>query len=119
MFDVQTGQEERLTHDPNDQRVARARGHLLTWTDYRWSCEPFGFRYAARDVVIYDIETGVARRVTSSSEPWTNCYAQARWFVYMKAVGYRKYQIFAHDLVADGILDGPDGHVFPGVPFQP
>lgn len=119
MYDTRTGQEERLTYDPNDQRLARARGHLLTWMDFRWSCARYGGRFNPRDMVIYDIETGVMRRVTSSSEPWGNCYAQGRWFVYVKSVGYRKWHIFAHDLVADGILDGPDGHVIPADPVDP
>jgi Tol biopolymer transport system component len=117
-YDLVAGVEERFTWNDQDQIYARIRGHLLTWTDYRWSCESYAGLIHPADSVIYDTETGVMRRVTSSSIVGLNRFAEGRWLVYTKKVGSRRYQVFSHDLVSDGLLDGPDGHVIPG-PGEP
>lgn len=113
-YHLPTGVEERLTWDSNDQAFPQARGHLLTWLDYRWSCERYLAGNTVRDMVIHDVNTGVTRRVTSASDHWKNRWADDSWFVYVKLTGYRAFKIYAHDLVADGILDAPDGQVLPG-----
>jgi hypothetical protein len=117
-YDLVAGMEERFTWDEQDQGNPRVRGHLLTWVDYRWSCGTYWGGSSPGDVVLFDTETHVMRRVTTDSRLWSNLFVHGRWTVYSKKVGYRRSQIFSHDLVSDGLLDGPDGHVIPG-PGEP
>jgi hypothetical protein len=118
-YRLSTGEEERFTWDESDQGYPRIQNHLLTWMDLRWSCGQYWGGNSPRDLVIYDTENETMRRVTKASDLWTNVSAGSSWYVYSRKVGDRLYRIYAHDLVADGVLDGPDGHVIAGDPLEP
>ncbi|MDY0002705.1 MAG: hypothetical protein RBU30_15520 [Polyangia bacterium] len=110
MYTFSTGVEECLTPDQWEQGWPFLRDGLVAWCDYRFSQQ--GGQYGDCDVYVYEIATGVGRRVTTQSRPWRPRYVDSGWLLYAQKILGGTYKLYMHDLVSDGILS-PDGHVIP------
>lgn len=110
MYTISTGVEECLTPDPWQQGWPFLRDGIVAWCDFRYS-QQVGYNDPC-DVYVYEIATGVGRRVTTESRKWRPRYVDSGWMLYAKRVTGMQYKLFMHDLVSDGILS-PDGHVIP------
>ncbi|MDY0002203.1 MAG: hypothetical protein RBU30_12970 [Polyangia bacterium] len=110
MYTFSTGVEECLTPDPYEQAWPHLRDGIASWCDYRFS-QQYG-EYAPCDVYVYEIATGVGRRVTSESKTWMPRFVDSGWLLYGLRITAGQFRLYAHDLVADGILSA-DGHVIP------
>ncbi|MFC1482534.1 hypothetical protein ACFL51_01880 [Myxococcota bacterium] len=110
LYTISIGVEESLTPDPWEQAWPKLRNGIMSWCDYSFSQE---WGHDGRcDIYVYELATGVGRRVTSTSELWRPRFVDSGWIFYVKRIVGSKYKLYAHDLVGDGILT-PDGHVIP------
>jgi len=110
MYTFSTGVEECLTPDVWEQAFPHLRNGIASWCDYRFS-QQWG-EYAPCDIYVYDLATGVGRRVTAESRVWRPAFVDSGWVLYGLRMTAHQYKLYAHDLVGDGILT-PDGHVIP------
>lgn len=111
MYTFSTGVEECLTPDPWEQGRPHLRDGIVAWCDYRFS-QQWG-EFGDCDVYVYELATGIGRRVTTESKYWNPRYVDSGWLLYALRVSGPKHKLYMHDLVTDGILS-PDGHVIPG-----
>jgi hypothetical protein len=110
MHTFSTGEEVSLTPDPYEQGWPFLRDGIVAWCDYRFS-QQWG-ENGDCDVYVYEIATGVGRRVTKQSGLWMPRYVDSGWIMYSLWLGGHQFKLYMHDLVGDGILS-PDGHVIP------
>jgi hypothetical protein len=110
MHTFSTGQEVCLTPDGWEQAWPHLRNGIASWCDYRFSQE-WG-EYGNCDIYVYELATGVGRRVTAESRTWMPRFVDSGWILYAQWVTGHQFKLFAHDLVCDGILT-TDGHVIP------
>jgi beta propeller repeat protein len=110
MYTFSTGVEECLTPDQWEQARPHLRDGIVAWCDYRYSQQ--SGEYGDCDVYVYEIASGVGRRVTTQSKPWWPRYVDSGWIAYAQKIIGGTYKLYMHDLVSDGILT-PDGHVIP------
>ncbi len=110
MYTISTGAEECLTSDLFEQAWPTLRNGVAAWCDYRYS-QQVG-QSAPCDVYVYELATGVGRRVTSVSKTWMPRFVDSGWMVYGLWIIGHKAKLYAHDLVCEGILT-LDGHVIP------
>ncbi|MFH2005920.1 MAG: hypothetical protein ABI333_04945 [bacterium] len=109
-MDLTTGIEEQVTGEPADQILRPIGGHLLLVVDYRHSQDSFPGN--SRDLYLYDLETGINRRLTMESMPWGGLRPSCQWLIYAEALGYQLAKLYAWNMVAAGVLD-QDCHVIP------
>ena len=105
-----TGQTECLTPDSWEQAWPHLRNGIVSWCDYRYS-QQWG-HFGDCDIYVYDLETGVGRRVTAQSRTWRVAFVDSGWILYALWITSNHLKLYAHDLVGDGILS-PGGHVIP------
>jgi hypothetical protein len=110
MYTLSTGLEECLTPDGWEQAWPHLRNGVVAWSDYRYS-QQFG-ENADNDIYVYELASGIGRRVTTHSQRWRPRFVDAGWILYARRINGALYKLFVHDLVGDGILSG-DGHVLP------
>ncbi len=110
MYTFATGQEECLTPDEWEQGWPHLRDGIVSWSDYSYSQQ--SGQTGASDIVVHEIATGVSRRVTSQSRTWMPRFVDSGWMLYGLWITGNQFKLYAHDLVADGILTN-DGHVIP------
>ena len=110
MHSFSTGEEVCLTPDEWEQAWPTLRNGMAAWCDYRYSQE-WG-ENGRCDVYVYEIATGVGRRVTTQSDTWQPRFVDSGWILYGLWITQSNWKLYAHDLVADGILT-TDGHVIP------
>ena len=110
MHTFSTGEDMSLTPDPWEQARPHLRGGIVAWCDYRFS-QQWG-EYGDCDVYVYEIVTGVGRRVTKQSRLWYPRFVDSGWILYAHRISGHQSKLYMHDLVGDGILS-PDGHVIP------
>ena len=110
MYTFSTGVEECLTPDQWEQARPHLRDGIVSWCDYRFSQQ--GGEYGDCDVYVYEIATGIGRRVTTQSRVWGPRYVDSGWLLYAQKILGGYFKLYMHDLVTDGILS-PDGHVIP------
>ena len=73
-YDIETETEAALTDPSYDAIGPSVRGHLATWLTYEHSGGSFAWDPSDRDVCLFDLDTGVSRRVTDYSTFWGgNC----------------------------------------------
>ncbi|MFH2005202.1 MAG: hypothetical protein ABI333_01315 [bacterium] len=107
---ISTAETRELIDDQVERWYPYLRGHLLTMTSCAFSsdCATVG-----GDVVLFDLETEVSRRVTSTPGSYWPLYAHGDWLVYREQiVGMHKYKLFAVHMDAAGLVDAT-GHVVP------
>jgi hypothetical protein len=111
VMDLDTGIEEQITNAPVDQELRKIRGHLLTWYDYGHAgCS---FPCNSRDLYLYDLETGIGRRLSLDSLRWGSMSPDScRWFIYAQVYDTYLFRMYAWNLIAAGVLD-QDCHVIP------
>jgi beta propeller repeat protein len=110
MYTFSTGLEECLTPDGWEQAWPHLRNGVVAWCDYSFS-QQFG-ENADNDIYVYELASGIGRRVTTHSQRWRPRFVDAGWILYARRINGALYKLFVHDLVGDGILSG-DGHVLP------
>lgn len=64
------------------------------------------------DIYVHELSTGIGRRVTDCSDKWMPRFVDEQWVFYAKWNTNIKFNLYVHDLEAEGILS-PDGHVLP------
>jgi hypothetical protein len=103
-----TGEEFRLTDNGAWNGMPKLKSGIACYRTTQWNITGF-------DLAIYEVETGVTRRVPITPDPGYKCgMVDSGWLVYQKQVGtYHQNQIFAIDLIAAGILDEQGEHVLP------
>jgi beta propeller repeat protein len=111
-YQISAGLESRLADEPHDQTAPMVREDLVVWVDYRWSGQTNEYNGTC-DLVIYDLQTGLWRRVTGWTDSWGFGRAQGGWLLYRKqSADPYMAQIFAMDLQANLLLDSA-GRVLP------
>lgn len=113
-YRISTGVEERLTDEPHDQVGPVIGGNLLVWMDFRYTGGTWDyFSNFGVDLVLYDMDNGVWRKLTGWSDLWMpGDRPQAGWLVYTKLTGQPGIEIYAMDLVGNLLIDAT-GHVIP------
>lgn len=108
---IQTGLDQQLTTDGYNHQRPWLHGAIACWLTDRYSG---GDEW---DLLLYDVETGVERRLTTESRPyWHPGFVHGGWIVYTDGVvePYPYYGVEAHavDLLDLGFID-EDGHLIP------
>jgi hypothetical protein len=105
---LSTGEEFRLTDNGAWNGMPKLKNGIACYRTTQWNTTGF-------DLAIYEVETGVTRRVPITPDPGYKCgMVDSGWLVYQKQVGtYNQNQIFAIDLIAAGILDDQGEQVLP------
>ena len=85
-----------------EQAWPHLRDGIVSWCDYRHS-QQFG-ENADCDIYVYDIATGVERRVTSQSRTWMPRFVDSGWIFYVRWIVGNKYKLYAHDLVSEVLI---------------
>lgn len=83
------------------------RGNLLMYGTCRYTSD---CTYIGGDIVLFDMETDVYRRVTPESGYFRPEYAHGDWLVYRRSSG--DYAIYALNTKIAGLVDA-EGHVIP------
>ena len=106
---LSTGDTWKLIDDQISRGLAHLRGKLLTWGTCKYSpdCQTIGL-----DIVLYDVETGISRRVTPESGHFRPRFAHGDWLVYLRKMTENRYKIYAVDMKAAGLID-QGGSVIP------
>jgi beta propeller repeat protein len=112
-YDLATDVESCLCCDPYDQIAPQISGNLAVWADYRFT--QTAKQGGKNDLYLYDLETGVGRRLTTESSWYTPYKIKKGRLAYVRLDltspyfpnGYEGYVI---DLVRAGVLD-QNGHV--------
>ncbi|MFH2007381.1 MAG: hypothetical protein ABI333_12420 [bacterium] len=116
LYDIDAGQETRLTDDPFDQGGAAIHGNLVTFSDFRFTGGYYDGR-CARDIYILDIDTMIGRRVTTLPWYWWGRPGDDGWLLAILRDEYSlnsPAKLYLFDLIAMGILDPTGQHVLPG-----
>ncbi|MFH2007383.1 MAG: hypothetical protein ABI333_12430 [bacterium] len=116
LYDIEAGQETRLTDDPFDQGAPAIHGNLVTFSDFRFT-GGYLDGYCARDIYILDIDTMIGRRVTTLPWYWWGMPGDDGWLLAILRDELSldsPAKLYLFDLIAMGILDPTGQHVLPG-----
>jgi len=112
LYEIGAEEEVRLTDDGFDHMAPRLRGNLAMWITYKYSGGSYATDPARKDLVLYDLDTGVERRITSESVPWGTGYADPPWMWYVKVLAPYHFEIHVVNLPMAGLVDA-NGNVIP------
>jgi hypothetical protein len=104
-----TGESRKLIDDQVPRGYPHIRGNLVTWAGCMFTPDCFN---GGGDVILYDIETDVVRRVTPIPGYYKPRFAHGEWLVYLLSVGGDGYKMYGVHMQAAGLVD-QDGHVIP------
>ncbi len=116
MYDIEAGQELRLTDDPFDQIAPWLHGNLLTFADYRFSGGGWDNYHCAYDIYILDVDTMIGRRVTTWPWYWWGIPGDDGLLVASlrdQNTLDAPAKLYVFDLIDMGILDATGRHVLP------
>lgn len=116
MYDIEAGQELRLTDDPLDQIGPRIHGNLVTFADYRFSGGWWDNYQCAYDIYILDVDTMIGRRVTNWPWYWGGIPGDDGLVVAIlrdQNTLDAPSKLYVFDLIEMGILDATGHHVLP------
>jgi hypothetical protein len=112
LHDIETGEDVELTDGSFDCIAPQARGNLTVWETYEYSGGTYSGTPAERDVYLFDLDTGVGRRVTDQSTTWWGRAPDPPWLPIIKGYGPDTMEVFVMNLEKAGLLDS-SGHVIP------
>lgn len=112
LYKIETEDEVRLTGDGFDHRNPRIRGNLVAWITYMYSGGSYATDPAHEDLYLYDLDTGVGRRITSESAAWAPGHAHPPWLLFKKMLGQWNREVYVMNMVQSGVIDST-GHVIP------
>jgi hypothetical protein len=110
VHDIATGSDTALTDGTYDAIGPSIKGHLATWITYEYSGGSFAWDPSERDICLFDMETGVSRRVTDHSTYWGATEPDPPWLVIGEGHGTYTASIFVLNLLKGGYID-TSGHV--------
>ena len=101
--DLVTQVEETIVEGDADRILRGVHQNLVTWLDFsRSGCE---FPCSSYDIFISDLENGVTRRLTSTSDYWGIGAPSCKWIVYFEAEGSTTLRGYLWDALQAGVLD--------------
>jgi hypothetical protein len=103
LHDIETETNVSLTEDSYWSYPCFANKGLAVWMTSKFAPDPESKKI--RDIVIFDLETGVERRVTNYSDSWGANMPDPPWLVLYISGGRDYMDLFALNLVKAGILD--------------
>jgi hypothetical protein len=106
---ISTGETWKLVDDPMTGSGPYLRGNLATWYSCYYASD---CTYVGGDIILFDIDTAVFRRVTTESAYYRARYAHGDWLVYLLSMGGDYYKMYGVHMQAAGLVD-QDGHVIP------
>jgi len=105
LYEIETGEETHLTGDGNDHMAPLIRKNLVVFATYRYAGGRFVADPAHRDLELYDLDTGVSRRITKESTTWTPRKFDPPWLLFVKALGSHKFEVYVMNMLKAGVID--------------